>query len=137
MWQILKRNLKNKDEDQVSTGERRRMDRIRMLLTINCQSSEQPDPIRIMTENINVTGIKFISSTQLFFGEILNMNILLHSHFPNITVKGRVVWCNRKSVYGKTCYEGGVEFLTLSNEDRIYLQKFIDKYRFDEFDPAV
>ncbi len=121
----------------MSTGERRRMDRIRMLLTINCQSSEQPDPIRIMTENINVTGIKFISSTQLFFGEILNMNILLHSHFPNITVKGRVVWCNRKSVYGKTCYEGGVEFLTLSNEDRIYLQKFIDKYRFDEFDPAV
>lgn len=90
-----------------------------------------------MTENINTLGIKFISSIDLYVGEIIEMKILLHSNFPRICVNGRVVWCERKMLYGKSCYEGGIEFMALPDHEKKYLEKFIEKNRYDEFDPGL
>jgi hypothetical protein len=140
MWQILKKVDKSPaapGEKSPSVDDRRRLERIRMLLTINCQSHEHVEPFRIMTENVNTNGIKFVTSVKLYSGEVIAMKILLHSHFPNINVRGRVVWCDKKFMYGKSCYEGGIEFINMSEADGKYLQKFIDKHRVDDLDPAL
>ncbi|MDQ7823979.1 MAG: PilZ domain-containing protein [Candidatus Eremiobacteraeota bacterium] len=115
--------------------DRRKLKRIKMLLIVSCQSQEHQDPFQLMTENVNVHGIKFVSSKKLFAGEIIAMKVLLHSHFPTISAKGRVVWCDRKMMYGKSFYEGGIEIISMSDEDTRFFEKFIDKYRLDEFDP--
>jgi len=115
-----------------AVDDRRRMDRIKMLLTIVCQSVTHEEPFRIMTENINVLGIKFISPVGLRPGEILIMKILLHSNFPNINCNGRIAWCNKKMVNGKELYEGGLEFINLPSTDQSYLQKYIDRHKIDE-----
>jgi hypothetical protein len=137
MWQILKRGEKHTETSaakSAATDDRRRLERIRMLLTINCQSHDHNEPFRIMTENVNIQGIKYVTSTKLYPGEVIGMKILLHSHFPNINVKGRVAWCDKKFMYGKSCFEGGIEFINMSEADGKYLQKFIDKHRVDELD---
>jgi c-di-GMP-binding flagellar brake protein YcgR len=137
MWQLLKKFVKTSNQLIEIPDDRRKMARIRMLLTINCQSYEHEEPFRIMTENINILGIKYISAVKLYVGEVVDMKILLHSNFPHISLKGRVVWCEKKNMYGKTCYEGGIEFTAINEEDRKYLDKFIEKYKVDDFEPAV
>ena len=137
MWQLLKKFAKANSQAVDTADERRRMERIRMLLTVNCQSYEHEEPFRIMTENINIMGIKFISAVKLYIGEVIDMKILLHSNFPHIALKGRVVWCEKKNMYGKVCYEGGVEFVTINEEDKRYLNRFIEKYKVDDFEPAI
>lgn len=136
MWQTVVQSVlkvfKAEKFETVVTEDRRRMERIRILLTIVCQSVEHDDPFRIMTENMNISGVKFISPVKLVPGEVLILKVLLHSSFPNLTCNGRVAWCDRKVVTGKTLYEGGLEFVGLNSDDQTYLQKFIDRYKVDE-----
>lgn len=113
--------------DVQSGLERRRMARIDMILTINCSIPGEIDNFRIMTENVNVLGIKFKSPLELRNGQIIDMQILLKSNFPNLNVKGRVVWCNKITADGKPYYEGGIEFLPYDEEDKKFFQKFIDQ----------
>jgi c-di-GMP-binding flagellar brake protein YcgR len=136
MWQAVLQSVFKRFRSEKTApppaDDRRRMDRIRMLLTIVCQSVENEEPFRIMTENINILGIKFISPVSLRSGEILVMNILLHSNFPNINCNGRVAWCNKKMSNGKELYEGGLEFIGISATDQNYLQKYIDRNKVDD-----
>jgi hypothetical protein len=136
MWQTVVQSVlkvfKAEKFDTVVAEDRRRMERIRILLTIVCQSVEHEDPFRIMTDNMNVSGVKFISPVKLVPGEVLILKVLLHSHFPNLSCNGRVVWCDKKVVTGKTMFEGGIEFIGLNSDDQTYLKTFIDRYRVDE-----
>lgn len=136
MWQTVVQTVlkpfRSKKPPVVRAEDRRKLERIRILLTIVCQTADHPDPFRILTENMNVLGVKFVSPSQLLTGEVVNMNILLHSSFSNLICNGRVVWSERKLINGKAMFEGGIEFIALNRQDEQYLQKFIDRYRTDD-----
>ncbi|MDQ7825940.1 MAG: PilZ domain-containing protein [Candidatus Eremiobacteraeota bacterium] len=138
MWPLFGRQKVTapaKAQDSQHETNKRNLRRIKMLLIVSCQSREHQDPFQIMTDNVNVHGIKFVSTKKLFASEIISMKILLRSHFPTISAKGRVVWCDSRMMRGKSLYEGGIEFISISDEDARFFEKFIDKFGLGGFDP--
>lgn len=128
MWKLFKKGAQKEEQPEVKSGEeRRRMERIDMILTINCSIPGEMDHFRIMTENVNVLGVKFTSAIELKSGQIIDMQILLKSHFPTIKVKGKVVWCARRETEGKPGFEGGIEFMPYDEEEKKFFQKFISQ----------
>jgi hypothetical protein len=111
-----------------SFEDKRRMRRIDTVLAIYCENLKKGKFYGIVTSNVNVLGVKFASSVRLPVGEILEMKIILFSYLPTIITRGRVVWCQKRPASGPFCFEGGIEFLHMSQEDRIRFQRFIDKH---------
>ena len=98
MWNFLKKHVEKKiadppDESNIPGVERRRTARINLLLTINCTLEGKSSTFQIMTENVNILGIKFVSLMALKKDQILVMQLLLQRNSAPINVKGRVVWC--------------------------------------------
>ena len=113
--------------------ERRRMERIRIVLTMMCQRQDgHDDEFRMITDNINLYGIKFLSPRKLRVEEILKLKILLVTCHRNIEVPGRVVWFAERMVNGQTCFEGGIEFIGLKKDDRVLLESFIERHRIND-----
>ena len=129
MWHIISKYIKPPAKNCPVAIERRHLHRIKMELTIVCHSKEHPESFRIVTENVNTSGIKFFSQTELTPGELLEMTLLLHIN--NIEVKGKVIWCERKVLNSRRGYAGGLQFLTLSDRDKKYLDTFIHTYSLD------
>jgi hypothetical protein len=130
LFLLLKRLPGRKDcrAEGASFEDRRRMRRIDTVLVINCENVRKGKYYGIVTNNVNVLGVKFSSSVRIPVGEVLNMKIVLFFHLPRIITRGRVVWCHRKPSEGPFQYEGGIEFVNMQDEDRIRLQRFIDKH---------
>jgi hypothetical protein len=133
MWSFIKTELDKRHahplkESEIPGSERRRMARINLILTIHCTLEGHSEQFQIMTENVNVLGIKFISMQQLERDSILNLRILLQSQSSPLLAKGKVAWCKEMHGNGRKFYEGGLEFLPLPDEDRIFFQKFIDMH---------
>lgn len=134
------RNLeRQEDESLIVMRNRRKMYRLRVTLRISCWWAAHKEPVKILSENINILGLKFNSKISMPVGDVITMKILLHSPFPNITLEGRCVWCRKLTLYGETPidagFEGGIEFLARESRALNYLGKFIDKYWMYEFDP--
>jgi hypothetical protein len=108
--------------------EKRRTRRIDTALFVYCHNVKKADPFEMMTCDVNVMGIKFSSPVRLKQGEVLEMKIVLFFHLPSIIARGRVVWCRKKALFGKFRYEGGIEFIQLSEKDKRTFQKFIDRH---------
>ncbi|MHC9538586.1 MAG: PilZ domain-containing protein [Vulcanimicrobiota bacterium] len=133
MWNFLKKHVEKKianppDESNIPGVERRRTARINLLLTINCTLEGKSSTFQIMTENVNILGIKFVSLMALKKDQILVMQLLLQRNSAPINVKGRVVWCAEMEKNAKKFYEGGIEFSPLSKSDSDFFQKFIDTH---------
>ncbi|GEM_PF-942764 len=139
MWNFLKKHVEKKianppDESNTPGVERRRIARINMLLTINCTSEGRNDHFQIMTENVNILGIKFVSLIALKKDQILAMQLLLKPNSAPVKVKGRVVWCAEMEKNTKKFYEGGIEFFPLIKSDSDFFQKFIDTHTIAELE---
>jgi len=137
MWNFLKKHVEKKianpvDESSVPGVERRRMARINLLLTISCTADGKGGSFQIMTENVNILGIKFFSLVPLKKDQILSMQLLLQQNSAPLNAKGRVVWCAEIDKGGKKFFEGGIEFLPLCKADSDFFQKFIDTHTVSE-----
>jgi len=108
--------------------DRRKANRFRMLLSVECYSPENGDTLKIKAENVSTAGLKFITHNKPFINELLTMRINLSSPFPSLEVTGRVVWCDERVSSGKLHYEGGIEFVYISEADIRILEFFIDRY---------
>lgn len=111
--------------------DRRRLDRIQVTLTIKGTSIDRDESYRLTTENINTGGFKFASSKRLVDGDLICMEIILLTHYKNVSAMGRVVWCEKRILNEKTFYEGGMEFVSLEKDEKNRLEWFIRKYRIE------
>lgn len=110
--------------------ERRRMERIRIVLTMMCYRRLEPDDeFRMISDNINLYGVKFLSPKRLCVEEIVNLRILLVTCHRNIEVQGRVVWFTDRMLNGQPCFEGGIEFVGMKKDDKTLLESFIERHR--------
>lgn len=133
MWQVpvqtlLKKVNFRKRLPQLAE-DRRRYERVRMVLMVICQNAESNDQFVLVTENMSIWGMKFVSLLELRPGETIDVNIPVNSNYRNIAAHGRVVWCEKRTSKGKKYYEGGIEFLTMDPADRNYLEKVIHSCR--------
>ncbi|MHC9544978.1 MAG: PilZ domain-containing protein [Vulcanimicrobiota bacterium] len=112
----------------IAGTDRRKANRFKMLLSVECYSPENGDTLKLKAENISTSGLKFITHSKPFIDELFTMRICLPSPFPSLEVTGRVVWCDEKLSSGKLHYEGGVEFVYISDSDIRILEFFIDRY---------
>ncbi len=120
---------KVEDSDNIIPGtDRRKANRFRMLLSVECFSPENGDTVKMKAENVSTAGLKFITHSKLFIDELLTMRICLPSPFPTLEVTGCVVWCDEHLSAGKLYYEGGIEFAYISDSDIRTLEFFIDRY---------
>jgi len=118
-----------KGAESFTTGtDRRKANRFKMFLSVLCYSPENRDTLKFNAENISTEGMKFITHSKPFIDELLTMKICLSPPFPSLEVTGRVVWCDEKLSSGRLHYEGGVEFLYISESDVRILEFFIDRY---------
>lgn len=124
MWWI-----KKKKHDSVPSPEnRRKLERIRNILTILCRKEGENEDFRIYTDNVSMGGVKFITQEHLDVGNEMRMIILLHSIHTQITARGAVTWINS---LGKQQFEGGIEFISMEAEDQKRFNDFIMRYRMD------
>ncbi|MGV8124834.1 MAG: PilZ domain-containing protein [Candidatus Xenobiia bacterium LiM19] len=115
--------------DSFTAGtDRRKANRFKMLLSVECYSPENGDTLKLKAENISTSGLKFITHSKPFIDELLTMKICLSPPFPSLEVTGQVVWCDEKISAGTLHYEGGVEFVYISESDIKVLEFFIDRY---------
>lgn len=133
MWGFLKRQTKEKTE----TAERRRMHRIRILLSVSCQVNKFSEPFLMVTHDINTLGIRFVSSNKLIKGQNVKLNILLQSNYPSVFAIGRVEWCREYMKNGKPVYEGGIEFTLITDENRLFLDSFIKRFSIASYEPSL
>ena len=78
-------------------------------------------------KDASLGGICLILHPGILVGDILQLKILLRGD-KFIQTKGRVVWINPQSrIKGRTSleYEGGIEFLDISDSDRKELSHFL------------
>jgi hypothetical protein len=131
-WSFLK-NPFRAFKDTRTNGEvgieKRRMQRIDTVIAIDCQNAKKGSRLfEIITCNVNVLGVMFFSPLKLSIGDVLEMKISLFFHLPRIIARGRVVWCRKKALFGHFRYEGGIEFITMTEKDKKTFQKFINKH---------
>jgi hypothetical protein len=115
-------------EKSVVIAERRRHHRVKMFLGIICTSKIHKEPFQMMTENMSVSGMKFVSHIDMGIDEVVTMDVALPSPFPALRVKGHVVWCQRRQASEKPVFEGGVEFTKIGDGDRKMLEWFLERY---------
>jgi hypothetical protein len=104
------------------------MRRIDTVLTVYCQHIKKRKSFEIITSDLNILGIRFLSPLKLHFDDVLEMKIHLSPNHPPVLARGRVVWIEKKSLFGHYRYEGGIEFLSIDERDRSRFQKFIDRH---------
>jgi hypothetical protein len=135
MWQEIMEFISGKKQGKGTIGaERRKMHRISIILTINCRLAGKADSFRILTENMNILGLKFITSYQLEAGQSLKMSVLLYSHVPAIEAVGKVVWSEKKVKNGLPLFEGGIKFTSIGNDNARFLDRYLNKYSIAQYD---
>lgn len=118
-----------KGAESFTTGtDRRKANRFKIFLSVECYSPENRDTLKFKTENISTEGMKFITHSKPFIDELLTMKICLPPPFPLLEITGRVVWFEEKLSSGRLHYEGGAEFVYISESDARILEFFIDRY---------
>ncbi len=83
------------------------------------------------SKNISQGGIRLILRDGIIIGDILDFEIELGGG-KNIRTRGRVVWVDKFEITGgkhETGYEGGIEFLDLSEDTRREIASFMMKSR--------
>ncbi len=126
----VKRLLIAEPRESPAAIDRRNSRRFKMFLPVHCQGNGFKEPFEMKTENINTSGLKYITHTRLSMDEIVTMRIVLHAPFPTLEIKGRVVWCEEKLNGFLHHYEGGIEFIQMSGSDFSMLECFINWYYF-------
>lgn len=110
-------------------SDRRRMERIRRVVTIACRSVTEESEFTIVTDNINMQGARFTASRKLSEGEILSLKLMLSTGQRNIEARGQIVWLREREANGTRFYEGGIEFIDLTKRDRKNLQIVLYRQR--------
>ena len=115
MWDFNKR----KSYEQ-SSGEQRRFHRIKMIIGLVCKR-HQNNNINVFTDDVSVGGIKFFCHQPLEKKEDVMLEIPA-GYGEYIRMNGTVAWIKQK---GPHHYEGGINFLRLSDETQNSWKKFI------------
>ena len=79
------------------------------------------------TRDISAGGIRVILNATVKAGDILDIELGLPGQDP-IRAKGRVVWVEKFQIMGvedETRFEGGIEFLDISEASRSRINSFI------------
>jgi hypothetical protein len=113
-----------KDGEEASR-DARRYERIRMVLSVMCRREGQ-EAVNVFTDNVSVTGIKFISQKALSEGDTATLHILLHPIGETLRARGRVVWIK---ALGKQQFEGGLEITEMETGARMRWADFISQNR--------
>ncbi|MDQ7823976.1 MAG: PilZ domain-containing protein [Candidatus Eremiobacteraeota bacterium] len=117
------------DAKSVFSGtERRKASRFKMVLSLECSSPRSESVFEVKSENVSTAGLNFISHHMLIADEILTIRIALHPALLSLEVTGRVVWCDERHSAAGLHYEGGIEFVNISDKDAKKLEFFIDRY---------
>jgi hypothetical protein len=138
MWnsileELKKRLVRPQKLEDIPGSERRRVARINMILTLQCTVEGSSEHFRVMTENVNVLGVKYISLNALKKEQNLAIQILVPQSSAPLNLRGRVVWCQEMKKNDRTFYEGGIEFFPLEDDDREFFQRFIDQHTLEAY----
>lgn len=129
MWQTITESIARQHDERkraaVLEKERRRMERLRKVVTIACRNVERNEEFTIVTENINILGVKFTTSKKPWEGDVLALRLLLFPGMNNVEALGRIVWCREREIRNLKFYEGGVEFVGMTKENRSLLENFL------------
>jgi hypothetical protein len=129
MWQTITESIARQHEARKRTvlleKERRRMERLRKVVTIACRNVERNEEFTVVTENINILGVKFTTSKKPVEGDVLSLRLLLFPGMKNVEALGRIVWCREREINNLSFYEGGMEFAGMTKENRRLLENFL------------
>jgi len=79
-----------------------------------------------LTRDLSAGGMRFISNDFLPVSARLNLELSLDSHTHTISAAARVVWV-QKLPYNEN-FMIGLEFMTIENEDRIKIIRYVNEY---------
>lgn len=126
MWKFLQ--SERESAGGKTAVERRKLQRISMLLTVNCRTRGERESVLLLTENISARGMRFVSEQELEEGRELDLQFLLYSNLPPVQARGYVVWCQQQEKNGRTLATGGVSFSCIDENHAAFLQRYIDKH---------
>jgi len=107
--------------------DKRKSDRLNLSLKIFYKLSSSSKWIGpLLVENIGGDGLKLSSRIKLEKDTGINLKIELPRDPQPITVKGKVVWCEEKSLKHPD-YSIGIEFSKMRSRDRKKFVKYIGK----------
>lgn len=79
------------------------------------------------TRDLSAGGICMMSTTPLVKGTILSLKFRLHGTDKVINVLGKVVWTQAFSIGNQIGYDNGIEFVSMSEEDRAIINTYLEK----------
>lgn len=109
--------------------ERRRLERLSVIMLIMAQRAPWDDTFKMMTKNINQAGCKFLTAEPLQPGDHLHLQMLLHQFHSSVATEGHILWVQPCEYQGRMVYEGGLEFMNLRDTDLERLRRFLHKYK--------
>ncbi len=130
MWKELIHKITGKQEKERLPLEHRALTRISKILTISCRLPEMKEPFTVMTGELDRDGMKCTAPLLLKDGEEMTIEILLSSSLPKLRIKGQVRWCRERAV--RNHYDCGIQFITMGEDEALYLKKYIERYAIEE-----
>lgn len=119
----------------MSADERRKFQRLNLSVGVNWKKSQFLNGNSVehssTTKNISEGGLRLILDEDAKIGDILEMNLSLPGG-KNIHLKGRVVWVEKNEIIGarsESVYEGGVQFIDISDSEKLEIVNFLFKSR--------
>ncbi|MFP4499264.1 MAG: PilZ domain-containing protein [Vulcanimicrobiota bacterium] len=104
------------------SSEKRRYQRIKMILGIVCHRQDKPD-VTIFTDDVSMGGLKFTSQDKMERDEELKIDLPVGlGRYKKVI--GRVVWFRKGLI---NSYEGGVEFEDMDENIVRSWEKFIER----------
>lgn len=115
--------------------ERRKFQRLNWSVEVHWKKFETPSrPLpesATVSKDISAGGIRLILRGQVSPGDILELEIRLGGG-KDIRTKARVVWVDTFTITGgkeESAFEGGVEFIDMSDETRKLIESFVMESR--------
>ena len=111
---------------------RRKFPRVHHKCTLHIKKNDSEMIILTNTENVGEGGICVVLKEDLGLFQGVNLELELNDGgASNVSCSGTVVWVIKKRVPEKVrgmCYDIGIEFVDMGEEDRRRISKIIDKY---------
>ena len=113
----------------MSDEERRQDKRINLVIDVKYNMSTYQDWLVTKIRNLSTGGICLLTKDYIPVGLIFDLVFLIPETPKQIEVSGEIIWneLNMDNEY----YTNGVKFLTLKNEDKELIGKYIDNTTFD------
>lgn len=124
-------NGENQNNGDRLIEERRKFIRLSIDVQINYTVLSQTDQHRSKTKNIGEGGICLVTDGPLNSGTLLKLDIILPEDPPAIQTVGKIVWVKPFSLADerRPRYEAGVEFVNISEKDRLRIGKYVFSIR--------